>query len=132
MNNQPNNKIAPLKNEFHKEQLVKLHQVQREIIFKRRRLTVIFVLAIILVATFGAKLIADGQKLQSLRQQETAMISQEEQLAQQEQDLKDDVALLHDEEYVAKLARSRYLLSKDGEQVYTIPNEQSSSTTENK
>lgn len=35
--------------------------------------------------------------------------------------LKDEVVKLNDDEYIAKLARSEYFLSQDGEIIFNIP-----------
>lgn len=119
----PNNKIAPLENDYHREQLAQLKIQQKQITFRRRRLAVIFLVALIILGFSGFHLIKDAHKLAGLQKDEATTIAKEKSLADQEQDLNDDVNLLQDEEYVGKLARSRYLLSKDGEQVYTIPSQ---------
>jgi cell division protein DivIC len=41
----------------------------------------------------------------------------------------EDVALLKDDDYVAKLARSRFLLSKEGEQIYPTPEQMKKTQT---
>lgn len=44
--------------------------------------------------------------------------------------LKSDVSLLKDDDYVAKLARSKFFYSKEGEQVYPVLESNTSSSTE--
>ena len=51
-------------------------------------------------------------------------------LAEENQNLKVQVGLLQDDEYVAKLARSRYYLSKDGELIFSLPEDNRSKAAE--
>lgn len=44
--------------------------------------------------------------------------------------LEDQASLLKDEDYVAKLARSRYYLSKDGEIIFSLPEDNDSKQAE--
>ncbi|GMA44958.1 hypothetical protein GCM10025853_24150 [Tetragenococcus halophilus subsp. halophilus DSM 20339] len=46
-------------------------------------------------------------------------------MAKQKEDLKSDVSLLKDEDYVAKIARSRFLYSDDDEIVFPLPGNES-------
>lgn len=124
------NKIAPLNNEYHKAQLAKFQAEQKRLTYKRRRLSVILILALVILGFSAYHVLKDGSKLMSLRNQETEMTKKEAELAKKETDLSDDVSLLKDEDYLGKLARSRYLLSKDGEKVYTVPSESVADTTD--
>ncbi|MCP6347103.1 septum formation initiator family protein, partial [Klebsiella pneumoniae] len=44
--------------------------------------------------------------------------------------LSQQASLLKDDEYVAKLARSRYYLSKDGEVIFSVPEDNASKQAE--
>lgn len=123
MANQDKNKIAPLENDYHKAQLALYQKEQKRLVFRRRRLIVILLAAICILAFSGYQVLKDGKKLLALRQQEETTLTKQQSLTQQENSLTNEVNLLKNEEYVGKLARSRYLLSKDGEVVYTIPNQ---------
>ncbi|EFS04534.1 DivIC family protein, partial [Listeria seeligeri FSL S4-171] len=43
----------------------------------------------------------------------------------EEEALNNQIKKLHDDDYIAKLARSEYYLSKDGEIIFNIPEENS-------
>ncbi|MBC1780623.1 FtsB family cell division protein, partial [Listeria booriae] len=43
----------------------------------------------------------------------------------EEEALNDQIKKLHNDDYIAKLARSEYYLSKDGEIIFNIPEENS-------
>lgn len=59
-----------------------------------------------------------------LEQESTTLATEQQKLTDQKVDLKRDVKLLKDDDYVLKLARQRFLLSKDGEVVFSIIDDQ--------
>ena len=60
----------------------------------------------------------DYHRLGAFKQERADAIAESVAVDKKVKDLKKDVALLKDDDYVAKLARSRFLLSKEGEQIY--------------
>ncbi|BAL61551.1 hypothetical protein MPD5_0246 [Melissococcus plutonius DAT561] len=115
------NKIASLTNDYIKEQQVKYEKRQKQLIFKRRRLAVIFTCAFIIFIFSGFQLISDYSRLNTFKQQELKVKNQSAKIDEQRTQLKQEVDLLKNEDYVAKLARSRLYGSKNNEQIYTIP-----------
>lgn len=59
----------------------------------------------------------------NLAAEESKVVRQNELLSSQEQQLKRDVKLLKDDDYVLKLARQRFLLSNSGEEIFVISNQ---------
>lgn len=114
-------KIARLDNEYHKKKRADFKEEEKNLIFRQRRLIAIFSLAIVVMLSIGFQVIKDGRRLLHVRQQETKLETKETKLAEEKEELKQDVTLLKDKDYIAKLARSRYLLSKDGETIYNFP-----------
>jgi len=56
------------------------------------------------------------------KQQEYKQLQEEmQQLDQKESDLKEEVQLLNDEEYVLQIARTNYFFSKEGEIIFKLP-----------
>ncbi len=115
-----NNKIASLENEFHKEQMRRQKFYENQVSKRTRRILVFSLIGLFGVLIAFGRILQDGKKLQELKQSEAVAIEESQSLAKKEQELQEDVALLKDEDYVAKLARSRYLLTLDGEQVYAF------------
>ena len=113
--------IAALNNEYTKEQYAEFQKQQKQLIFKRRRLAVIFLIAMGIFIVSGIQLFGDFRELESFKKQKAEVVAESVEMDKKLTDLEQDVALLKDNDYVAKLARSRYYVSKDGEQVYTIP-----------
>lgn len=92
-------------------------------IFKRRRLTALFLIAAFVFIIMGVQLFGEHQHLTELKAIQAKTEAESAKLDQQVSTLKQDVSLLQDDDYVAKLARSRYYYSKDGELVFVLPDQ---------
>ncbi|MGC6768072.1 FtsB family cell division protein [Enterococcus sp. LJL128] len=112
------NKIAALDNDYTKEQFAEFQKQQKQLIFKRRRLAVIFLLAVVVFSISGFELLKDYHELNAFKEQKSEVAAESAEMDKKLGRLDQDVALLKDPNYVAKLARNRYLLSKEGEQIY--------------
>jgi cell division protein DivIC len=114
-------KIAALNNDYTKEQYAEFQRQHKQLIFRRRRLAAIFLVAFVIFAFSGVQLAKDYHRLSEFKKQQQETVAQSAEIDKQVKRLQQDVALLNDDEYVAKLARSRLYGSKDGEQIYPIP-----------
>ncbi|MBO0421701.1 septum formation initiator [Enterococcus plantarum] len=114
-------KVAALDNEYTKEQYAEFQKQQKQLIFRRRRLAVVFLVAFVIFIVSGIQLMKDYQQLSAFKKQQTEAVAESAEADKKLKRLEQDVALLRDEDYVAKLARSRYYVSKEGEQIYNIP-----------
>ncbi|ALS02805.1 septum formation initiator [Enterococcus silesiacus] len=114
-------KVAALDNEYTKEQYAEFQKQQKQLIFRRRRLAVVFLVAFVIFIVSGVQLMKDYQQLNAFKKQHEEAVAESAEVDKKLSRLEQDVTLLRDEDYVAKLARSRYLVSKDGEQIYNIP-----------
>ncbi|OTP06864.1 septum formation initiator [Enterococcus sp. 10A9_DIV0425] len=124
------NKIAALDTEYAKKKYVEFQQQQRQLIFRRRRLAAIFLGALVIFAVIGFQIFHDMQKMNTLNELKVEADTELRQLNEDVNQLNEDVTLLKDEDYVAKLARSKFFYSKDGEQVYPVPDSTTSNPTE--
>ena len=113
--------IAALNNEYTKEQYAEFQKQQKQLIFKRRRLAVIFLIAIIIFSISSFELMKDYQELNAFKEQKAEVVAESSEMDKKLSRLEQDVALLKDPNYVAKLARSRYYMYKEGEQIYHVP-----------
>lgn len=66
--------------------------------------------------------------IKDLDKQQVALQKEQTQLVEQEDTLKHDVKLLKNDDYVLKLARQRFLYSKDGELVFAISDDDDDNT----
>lgn len=114
------NKIAALDTEYAKKKYVEFQEQQRQLIFRRRRLAVIFIGALVIFAILGFQIFRDMQRINQLNELKVEANTELSQVNADVDQLTQDVSLLKDDDYVAKLARSKYFYSKEGEQVYPV------------
>lgn len=122
-------KIATINNPYAKEQFKQFQKEHRQLIFKRRRLTVFFTVAALIFIVMGLQIFSEYQHLNELKEIKVTTQAESKEVDTKVKNLKQDVALLKDDDYVAKLARSVYYYSKDGELVFVLPD--SANTTNN-
>lgn len=88
-----------------------------------RRLTVFSIFAGIISYVLISSLISQHRTLEEMNRE---LLEAQEQLAEmkkQEEALRQEIVKLNDDEYLAKLARKELYVSKDGEIIFTIPDE---------
>lgn len=124
------NKIAALDTEYAKQKYAEFQHQQRQLVFKRRRLAAILIAATCIFAFIGVQLFSDFQRLYTLENLKAETKEEAAAVVVTADKLQQDVALLKDEDYVAKLARSRFFYSKDGELIYTVPDTSQSDDAE--
>lgn len=123
------NKIAALDTEYAKKKYAEFQQQQRQLIFQRRRLAAIFVGALVIFAIIGVQIFHDMQRMHQLNELRVEANTEMKEVNADVDQLHQDVSLLKDDEYVAKLARSKFFYSKDGEKVYPILESNTDSST---
>ncbi|HFD1792448.1 TPA: septum formation initiator family protein [Enterococcus faecium] len=123
------NKIAALDTEYAKKKYAEFQQQQRQLIFRRRRLAAIFVGALVIFAIIGVQIFYDMQRMHQLNELRVEANTEMKEVNADVDQLHQDVSLLKDDEYVAKLARSKFFYSKDGEKVYPILESNTDSST---
>ncbi len=123
------NKIAALDTEYAKKKYAECQQQQRQLIFRRRRLAAIFVGALVIFAIIGVQIFHDMQRMHQLNELRVEANTEMKEVNADVDQLHQDVSLLKDDEYVAKLARSKFFYSKDGEKVYPILESNTDSST---
>lgn len=123
------NKIELLQTDYAKEQFAKFENERSQVIFRRRRLAVIFVAALVIFAFVGIQMFNDHLRLQKLQEYKEETLAEKKEAGDKVAQLSRDVSLLQDEDYVEKLARSRFFYSKDNEKIYPIIPETSNSQT---
>lgn len=120
MAKESNKKIELLQTDYAKEQFAKFEKERRQVVFHRRRLVAFFVAALAIFAIVGIQMFNDQMRLQKLKEYKAETVAEQKEAEQKVASLERDVALLQDDEYVAKLARSRFFYSKDGEKIYPV------------
>ncbi|MBF6633938.1 MAG: septum formation initiator family protein [Planococcus sp. (in: Bacteria)] len=87
-----------------------------------RRLTVFGLLVLMATIWVGSTIYAQTQTISEKEELRVQALQQLEEVEKQQSQLEEQILLLNDEEYLAKLARKDYFLSDEGEIIFTTPN----------
>lgn len=122
-------KVASIGTPYAKEQYVKFQKQQRQLIFRRRRLAAVIAVVGVIFTVMSIQIFHEHQRLNNL-----VSIKEKTQVEAKKVDtrvtsLKHDVALLENNDYVEKLARSRYYYSKDDELIFVLPEQKATPAT---
>ncbi|HHQ0209907.1 TPA: FtsB family cell division protein [Listeria innocua] len=118
-------KVARIENRYIKDTAtMKKTRNRRRIALFRRLAFMAIIFAVVgglLTITYTKQVLALKDKKEKQVQVDKKMVAMKD----EDEALNDQIKKLHDDEYIAKLARSEYYLSKDGEIIFNIPEENS-------
>ncbi|MFC5464893.1 FtsB family cell division protein [Lederbergia graminis] len=115
------NRVTSIETSYMKQQEVLMKRKAKRKKLLIRRLSLFLVLTIALSYFVISFYIS---RLNILEAKQAEQVKLEHQLAKLEKEqklLENEIAKLNDDEYIAKLARSEYFLSDEGEIIFTIP-----------
>ncbi|MBC1430957.1 FtsB family cell division protein [Listeria seeligeri] len=118
-------KVARIENRYIKDTATMNKTRSRRRIALFRRLAF---MAIIFAVVGGLLTITYTQQVLSLKDKKEKQVEVDKKMVatkDEEEALNNQIKKLHDDDYIAKLARSEYYLSKDGEIIFNIPEENS-------
>lgn len=118
-------KVARIENRYIKDTaIMKKTRSRRRIALFRRLAFMAIIFAVVgglLTITYTKQVLTLKEKKEKQVQVDKKMVAMKD-----EQDsLNEQIKKLHNDDYIAKLARSEYYLSKDGEIIFNIPEENS-------
>ena len=113
--------MTPFDNEFFQEQNKKQKRTLELRKYVHRRMSVILIAGALVIVPLCGNLIENVSEIRGLDGKISEIKNEQKIVQGKNKDLKVEVGLLQDDEYLAKLARSRYYLSKDGEIVFSLP-----------
>lgn len=116
-------RIKRLDNSYTESKTLETFRAQKHKRKLKRRMQFIIATGLLLVLLVGSSLIKSYISLQELDEQRAIAEQELESLGLQQEELDYYISLLEDEEYVAKLARSEYYLTKDNEIVFSFPDD---------
>lgn len=102
----------------------------KKIKFAANRKATIIVVGAFLLILLGIPILNKNQQLAQYREQYIEASEQLSALHEQEKALSNEVEMLKDDEYIAKLVRSEYGVSKGNELVFKFPSSQESRSQE--
>ncbi len=118
---------------LHKSNVTKLqssyvlaHEEKEKKASKRRRIVVVrftFLSAILIVlsSVFLYALHSQSADIEAKIEDKKKLEQKLETLEKQQKRLEEEIKKLHDDDYIAELARKKYFLSKEGEIIFTVP-----------
>ncbi len=89
-----------------------------------RRLSVFGVLVLMATIWVGSTIYAQSQTISEKEQLREETLLELEAVEKEQSQLEEQILLLNDEEYLAKLARKDYFLSDEGEIIFTTPTDE--------
>ncbi|TYV85455.1 FtsB family cell division protein [Listeria monocytogenes] len=118
-------KVARIENRYIKDTAtMKKTRSRRRIALFRR----VAFMAIIFVIVGGLLTITYTKQALTLKEKKAKQVQVDKKMVamkDEEEALNEQIKKLHNDDYIAKLARSEYYLSKDGEIIFNIPEENS-------
>ena len=114
-------KVTQLRNEYTQTKTVQAHRENKFRKQRKRRVASIAVVSGLFIAGLSMNLVKNTQLISDLDAQKVAAAEELEHVEATQENLHNEVKKLQDDEYIAKLARSQYYLSKEGEIVFSFP-----------
>lgn len=93
----------------------------RQAVLRRRRMTIFFILAAIVITGLVQANEVQKERLAAKEDQKAIVTEKLNETLEQQEMLNLQIAKLEDDEYIAKLARKEFFLSEEGEIIFTIP-----------
>jgi cell division protein DivIC len=131
MSERPERNIAPLDNAFTKQQQIKEKVTARKRKLLFRRLTLLVIIAGAITYLLVSTLISKNSELAAQKANKVKLENNVAELKTEKSMLKDQITKLNDDNYIAKLARTEYFLSKKGEIIFNIPKSNKNGSDEN-
>lgn len=114
--------IASLETNYMKQQEVSMRRAAKRKKLLIRRLTVFLVLTLTLSYLTISSLFSSADALEAKEAEKIKLEATLAKLEKKQSMLENEIIKLNDDEYIAKLARSEYFLSDEGEIIFNIPN----------
>ena len=127
MNGLRKKKVTKMENDYVVQQEKKTATVMKRKRGLKRRLTLYAVCTAIFTVLAVSTLISQYNTLHEKTLQKVKVENQLANLTKDEKNLKAEIVKLNDDEYVAKLVRRDYFLSKEGEIIFNLPNDKEDS-----
>ena len=115
--------VETLNNDYVRSNVESKHKRRKEVIFRRRRTFLYLIVAGVILFGLIDLWMYQKDRLFEKQAEKEALAVELQQVKEQQEMLKLQIAKLEDDEYIAKLARKEYFLSDEGEIIFTIPSE---------
>ncbi|TFD98353.1 FtsB family cell division protein [Jeotgalibacillus salarius] len=120
----PRRKVTSLENQYTADHVRSEHNRQSHKKRLARRLTAFFIMAAVVSGVLISSMVTQASVLEGKQNEKAQLEETIVELQDQEDNLRNEIVKLNDDEYIAKLARKDYFLSESGEIIFTIPEDQ--------
>lgn len=114
-------KVTQLQNDYTQTKTVQAYRDHKQKKGVKRRVAAIAAISGVLIFTLGANLFSSTRQLSQMEDEKVVSAEELEQVEKDNEHLQSEIKKLEDEDYIAKLARSQYYLTKDDEIVFSFP-----------
>lgn len=128
MKERKRSKVTQLRNEYTKTKTVQAHRENKFRKQRKRRIASIAVISGLFIAGLSMNLVKNTKLISDLDAQKVTAAEELDQVEATQENLQNEVKKLQDDEYIAKLARSQYYLSKEGEIIFSFPEDNAAKT----
>lgn len=118
--------ITQINNNYTHEKILEKQQLTVLNRNARRRKAALAIIAASILLPLGYNVASNAHQINQVDEQIAEAKAEKKELEKENQRLNVQVGLLQDDEYVAKLARSRYYFSKDKEIIFSLPEDNQS------
>ncbi|MCA9764938.1 MAG: septum formation initiator family protein [Carnobacterium sp.] len=130
MKKQEPKNVARLQNEYTKSKTLQAHREQKKTRKTRMRVTIILLIGSFVIIFFTLKIFLNMQSISKMESEKQQAEMTLKETKKEQELLRIQVKRLEDEDYVAKLARSQYYLSKDNEIIFSFPEDNAAKVIE--
>ena len=130
MKNRKSGNVTQLENEFTQTKTVQAHRETKFKKQKKRRIAAIVTVSSVFIVGLSMNLMKNTQEIAALDTEQVAAAEELTDVEKHQENLQDEIKKLEDDEYIAKLARSQYYLSQEGEIIFSFPEDNAAKTQE--
>lgn len=130
MKNRKTDNVTQLENEFTQTKTVQAHRETKYNKQKKRRIAAIVAISSVFIVGLSSNLVKNTQVIAGLDDQKVASAEELKEVEKHHETLQDEIKKLEDDDYIAKLARSQYYLSQEGEIIFSFPEDNAAKTQE--
>ncbi len=116
-------KVEQIDNEYVRQQKKQEARRRQRVRQLKKRMTVYLVGLVIVVIGFATVYIGQNKKYDVMLAEKATLEKQLTEVEKEQEKLQHQLEKLDDDEYIEKLARQQYLVGKEGEIIFSIPEE---------
>lgn len=118
-----NKKIESLQNDYTQEKTLQARKRSKSKRNMRRRMSLMLIVGCVAIGLLLIRVMNNRARIEKIEQEKVEATAELENIEQLQRNLQNRVTQLQDEGFLAKLARSKYYMSKEGELIFRFAEE---------